>query len=382
MDDYLNSIAQEDVSFSTAIVLATTPGDNFYKLMIFVGLTEVGESLVASHATPALVTITAANFATETKGLLLKWLTAFYASQNSIPVYINIFTDEVTGDWNPAGLTLAYNTYKALSYWKAMLYYPKVGEVPTLTEQDPVAYLALALLQKTDTQLTGPILVNEYDAAVFTTPATTISGLIKAAGSDAFSAYHPEALDTAPAYVQLGITLGQANDTGTPVGNDLDYVANNVITASGTDDANLDPTKQAALKAINIGYYKTLGNGTGYVALVGGKSLQGNYLGADWVTQYNDYVNEIKVAELLTRMNIKKNKTTYSTILAIMEVQINKFGDIVGTGRLTDILITAPIYSKLPTAAGDTIVVPHAWEATYVDKLRKVQVYGTLTIPV
>ena len=134
------------------------------------------------------------------------------------------------------------------------------------------------------------------------------------------------------------------------------------------------------MKNLNVGYFKTVGNGTGQVALVGGVSLLGKVVAAQWLVQYNDYYCEIKVAELITKMNAFKNRATYNLILTILSVQLNRFADIVGTGRLTDLLITAPVFSKLPPAAGDTIVIPNAWRATYVDNVREVQVQGTLTI--
>lgn len=380
MDDYQGSIAQENVSFGTSVALETIPGDNFYKLMVFVGLSQAGESLNEVPIAETLLEFNASSFATETKGLLNSWLTAFFAGATSGTAYVVVFEDLDGLDvWDPAGLTAAMESYKMLAYWKSMLYYPDSGGL-VLTEQDPVAYSLLATLQKADPKLTAPILLNEYDDLVLTTPATTLSGILSAASLDAFSVYHPEALTKAPVFVQLGIALGFLNDSGTPVGNSMDYVATGLINASGVDGKNLSSIEQTALKALNVGYFKTVGNGTGQVALIGGVSLLNRVIAADWLVQYNDYYCEIKVAELITKMNAFKNRATYNLILAILAVQLSRFGDTVGTGRLTDLLITAPVFSKLPPAAGDTIVIPNAWRATYVDNVREVQVQGTLTI--
>jgi hypothetical protein len=46
-------------------------------------------------------------------------------------------------------------------------------------------------------------------------------------------------------------------------------------------------------------------------------------------------------------------------------------------GRLDGFVITAPPFSQLPES-GDQIEVPNAWEATYIDEVREVTVYGTL----
>jgi hypothetical protein len=379
-DDYQGSIAQENVSFDTTLLFETVPGDNFYKLMIFVGLDQADASLVTVPVAKAILEVTSSSFATETKGLLKKWLTAYFAGAPSARAYVVTFVDKVLDVWNDDGLEAAMRSYQHLAYWKGMLYYPEVGGVPTLSEQDIVAYTALATLQKATPNLSSPILVNEYDADIMTTPAGTISKELLDDSLDAFSVYHYDALNKAPAYTQLGIALGVINTSGTPVGNSMDYVATQLIDVSGAAGTSLSVTQQNALKALNVGYFKYVGNGTGAVALVGGVSLLGNVVAASWIVQYCDYVNEIRVAELITRMNTYKNRTTYAQILAIMSVTLSAFGDTVGTGRLTLLLITAPTFNKLPAAAGDTIVIPSAWQATYADNVREVRVQGTLTI--
>jgi len=381
MDDYQGSIAQENVSFSTSVALETIPGDNYYKLMIFLGIAQAGESLITVPTVETLYEFTPSSFAAATKGLLKDWLTAFFANAGNTKVYVVAFVDEVGSVWSEAGLISAMAKYESLAYWKAMLYYLDSTGID-LTKQYYTAYEALAELQKLNPSLTGPILVNEYDVLALTTPASTISGQLKAAGLDAFSVYHASALTKAPALVQLGITLGFLNVSGTPVGNSMDYVATNTINASGAAGANLTAAQQTILKNSNIGYYKTVGNGTGFVALIGGMSLLGDVLAAEWIVQYNDYYCEMKVAELITKMNTYKSRSTYAVILAIMSVQIERFADTSGLGRLTNLKITAPVFAKLPAAAGDTIVIPNAWTATYVDNVREVQVQGTLTIAV
>lgn len=380
MDDFQGSIAQENVAFSTGLSYETVPGDNYYKLLVFVGLSQAGESLVTVPVAETLYSFTSSSFVTETKGLLNKWLTAFYANAGNASVIVVVWDDETAGVWDGAKLAPAYAKYKDLAYWKAMLYYEVTGDVPDLATQDLVAYTALATLQKADTGLTGPILVNEYDVAALTAPATTISGSLKAATLDAFSVYHYDALNKAPAFVQLGITLGSLNESGTPVGNSFDFVATGSIDASGAAGTNLTGAQKTVLETANIGYFKTIGNGTGRVALIGGIALLGSVISAIWIVMYNDYVNEIKVAELITKMNVFKNAVTYSLILAQMSAQLSRFSDNGGTGRLTQLKILAPTFNKLPVSAGDTITVPNAWQALYVDNVRSVLVQGSLTI--
>jgi len=47
--------------------------------------------------------------------------------------------------------------------------------------------------------------------------------------------------------------------------------------------------------------------------------------------------------------------------------------------RLDNFVITAPVFKDLPKG-GDTITVPNAWQADYLDGVRIVTVYGTLYI--
>lgn len=378
-DDYQGSIAQENVSYNTQVVFSTTPGDNYYKLMLFVGISQAGLMLNTAPSVLTLLTLNKSSFAAETKGRLKDWLTSFFAAAGDTEVYVVVFVDKVGNVWDPAGLTAAMAQYKQLAYWKTMLYLAG-GDTPNPAALDYDATAALATLRKADKALTAPILVNEYAVSVLTGAGTSISEQLQDADLDAWSVYHPEGMEKAPVLAQLGVTLGFLNESGTPVGNSVDFVATNVIDASGVDGANLNPTQQTTLKGLKIGYFKTVGNGTGMVALIGGESLLGNFIGADWVTEYCDYVNEIKTAELITTINAFKNRKTYSQILAQLSAQLERFGDTAGTGRLKNILITAPVFSKLPVAAGDTIVIPNAWSATYVDNVRQVQVQGTLVI--
>ena len=141
MDDYQGSIAQENVSFGTSVALETIPGDNFYKLMVFVGLSQVGESLNEVPIAETILEFNSSSFASETKGLLNAWLTAFFAGAGASKVYVVVFKDLTALDaWDPDGLTNAMEQYKMLAYWKAVLYYPASGGNLVLTAQDIVAY--------------------------------------------------------------------------------------------------------------------------------------------------------------------------------------------------------------------------------------------------
>ena len=72
-----------------------------------------------------------------------------------------------------------------------------------------------------------------------------------------------------------------------------------------------------------------------------------------------------------------KNQKTYGSLLdaviANIKTQINN-------GRIEGFKLTAPSFAELPKSNGHTIVIPNAWEGTYVDNVRKVKISGTLTV--
>lgn len=214
----------------------------------------------------------------------------------------------------------------------------------------------------------------------------TAYAAVNTAGFDAFWVYHlPVAVAGTTttyivhngAFVALGLALNVVNNSGVYAGNSMDMVATDTITASGVDGQNLTVTAESTLKAANIGYFKTVGDTSGQVALYGGSSHKGKVISAYWIVSYCNYYNKCMVANYITRRNVYKSAATYDVLLAIMSTTVSKF---VNSGRLKGFSVTAPAYADLPVSAGDEIVVPNAWSATYQDDLRKVQVYGTLYV--
>ena len=85
---------------------------------------------------------------------------------------------------------------------------------------------------------------------------------------------------------------------------------------------------------------------------------------------------KVRTANFVSRMNKFRNNDTYQAILLILQDVVKDFIDM---GRLDAFALTAPIFENLP-AGGDTITVPDAWTADYIDSVRTVTVYGTLYI--
>ena len=235
---------------------------------------------------------------------------------------------------------------------------------------------ALATLCYADTLL-SQCWIDANDAQMLVLNSTTsMYGVCHTAGSNPVIVFHQDAAKSG-ALTQLGLSLATINDTGTPVANSLDYLGTANSTGSGTAGANLSTTDVATLTAINCGFFLTIGDGTGKVALKGGKTIKGDVAAANWTTAYVDFVAAVQTANMFTTLNRFKNNETYQCILSILANLLHEFANI---GRLSTVTITAPAFAQLPASVGDMITVPNAWTAYYNDNVRKAQVQGTLYI--
>ena len=358
-DDYQGSIAQKNVTFVTDTVVQTTPGDNYYKLMIFIAETDMGTYLEGAPTVTTTLWVTSTTYANLTKGLLKTWLAGFFSGNSVSQVFLAVYVD-INGTWDPTDLEAKYDLYKTYAYFKSCIY--SLGTAPDL------ALAGFITAEGKDKKLSQQwIGIHDPTGALATT--------LDAAGDDAYMVHHYDT-DLNGALSQLGVSLAKVNSTITPVGNSLDYVQTDTIDASGALGTYLLPAVYNVLSALNVGYFSPLGNSTGRVVLEGGFMIGGDIAAANWISNYIDFVCEIKTAEYITQMNMFLNNDTYQGILGILQEQLNKF---VAFGRLTNVQITAPVFSALG-ATGDTLIIPNAWSATYSDQVRTVTVYGTLYV--
>lgn len=379
------SIAQVNVQFPIETVIEPVSGENYTKALIFIPLAKAEEYLpaVESPAAGQKIELDSSNYGKLTGGLLKTWLIPFFTSAQAAKIAVAIYdvdtTKEVTdGDGGgtkqetvpaTAPIDKVYEAYKYYAYFKFGL--APSSDYNALQTQ-------LAQLCKAD-PLYSQLWVGTSDPQVLTKESSLVSSL-KGVAADARVVYNPDGTINA-ALAQLGATLAQSNATGTPVGNDIDMLAFNTIGASGADDAdgnptNLDATQKAALDEQKIGYNTYVGDGTENVVTEGSQTLQGNVAGAQWVKSYIEYMCKIRTANFITKRNKFRNNEQYQAILLILSDVVKDF---LNFGRLADFTITAPVFSDLSKSA-DAIVVPNAWEATYIDKLRSVTVYGTLYV--
>ncbi len=370
-DDFNGSIAQNNITFSIATSVSSVVGQNYYTPMIFIGSgANATANFVAAPSAGTLTNVTASSFSTIVKGDLLGWLTSFYAVNNSLSSVNLVVYDSVPSAY--AGLTTAYNLFKNLSYQKFIF------ETGTLS----AAKVALATLCAADVLL-SEFWTGSADAGCLSAPMTVGLGYdLATAGQDARIVYSAQSgIDAA--LTSLGQALGYLNNTGTPVGNRLDYNRTTAVYASGTtggsDNSNVSATQMANLKTNKIGFYETVGNGTGAVAVYGDQTIKGLYIGAEWFKAYFQYINQVQCATYLTDgANPKyKNNTTYQGILGMVQANAQPFTDL---GVLSNFKITAPTFANLPATAGNTITIPNCWSALFNRGVSIVTVQGTLYI--
>lgn len=432
-NDFLGSVAQEDVAFTTRVVKTAQLGDNFWKVMIFVesdrfvDASALSWTLVPGSSTIKALSVTADDFADHTSGTLRSWLydlfcngftgncilvaCAPHSTGATVIVYssngTDFFTDPemtqpavippgvtpvATGETNqysyqdaPSSdefigkMEEAYGLLKAHAYHKTVCASPTLAlDAPTFTLDAGVA-LSLAKLCANDKGLLSSAPYYPFTTATPETPdSDLLYATLKNNDADAFMSAHQDITRNAALY-SLGLAMATLNGSGTSVGNSMDMIKSAMITSSGADGTNLDKSIRDALAVLHIQTFKPLGNNTGNVVARGAETLKGDTVQATWIVSYVTYMTKVAVAELITVPNFLKNQDNYNRIVGVMMSYLSKFGT-TGSGRLKGLTSLAPAFNELPAAAQDMIIIPDAWRATYVDQVRKVQITGTLYI--
>lgn len=363
-DNFKNSIAQVNVQFPIETVIQPIAGENYSKAVIYMPLSKAAEYLpgVSEAAAGTVTVLNSSNYGALTGGLLKTWLVPFFTSAQAAEINVAIYDDTAEATTNL--LATVYEATKYLGYFKFGI---------TAADGYNALQASLCGLCAADT-LYSRLWVGTSDTNVLTSTSALVTALNATSGT--YRLVFASDATINPALAQLGKSLSSANVTGTPVGNDVDMVAFNTIAASGTDGANLNSTQKAALDAQKIGYVTKVGDGTENVVVEGSLYSNGDSVGAEWVKAYITYVAKAQTANYITGMNKYRNNATYQGILLILTNIVQGF---VTLGRLDDFAITAPVFRDLPTS-GDVITIANAWEATYIDKVRQVAVYGTLYI--
>lgn len=369
MSLFKDSIAQSNVAYPIETVIIPMAGENYSRAMIYMDVANAATYLpgVTSATAGSLIELDSGNYGELTGGLLKKWLVPFFSKATTAKVGIALFNTSDTTTPSTHPLAAVYEATKMYAYFKFIIE-ESAGYA--------AAQVALSNLCITD-PLYSVLWVGTNDGDLLTKSSALLSAL-KSANSTARVIYNADG-NINPALAQLGATLSSANATGTPVGNSMDMVQFNTIDASGAENAdgerlNLSATEKGALDEQKVGYQTWVGDGTENVVTEGSLYINGDSVGANWVKAYIEYMCKVKTANYITRMNTFRNNQTYQACLLILSDMVNPF---LQFGRLAGFQITAPVFEDLP-ASGDQITVPNAWEATYIDNVREVTVYGTL----
>lgn len=384
MDDFLGSVAQEDVEFSTEVLVTANPGDNYAHLAIyiekerFIKDTNAFSSVKKGGVDVAeIAEVTSSNYNTVTKGQLATWLDKYFATGTSNSVFLIAFCNELdTADaFSADALTAAFAATHQLAYFKSILVCS--NDLDKENELLSSAVVELCKAVAADTLLSSLPLLPSYAG-----DTDTLYTTVKAAGYDAFFSY--KKLDTAngddlynPALITLGIALSVINASGVYAGNAFDFVGTNVISASGEGGEALSVTEQSTLKNINMQYWKYVGDSTGQTVAYGAKSINGSHMSALWLVAYCNYMCKVRTANYMAGRGVRVNLDSYNAIIAMMTNVVSSFSL---AGILTNFVVTAPAYADRPASAPDEIIIPNAWQATFQDKLRKVKVTGQLTV--
>ena len=375
-NDYIGSFAQENVAFTTKVIKSVSVGDNYKKVMIFVENSRFVDSttsewtLVPNSTTIKALTVTADDYATYTRDFLQSWLYDLFANGFSGDCILVACTEDVESDptaFNTA-METAYESLKAYAYHKTVCAGGATSVLPEIA-------LKLATLCKADKGLLSSA---PYFPGTNTVPADDpiYSAILADSAADAFISYHSDVTRNAALYA-LGIALAENNNSGSPVGNQLDMVATSNITASGASGTNLSTAIKTALSNSHIQYYKTVGDNSSAAAGVGAETIKGDVVAATWLVAYITYMSKVEIAKLMTTKGFYKNSASYTQIVNALT---NRLSNALLSGRLTDVHVTCPSFEELPEAAADEIVINNAWDATYVDVIRKVSITGSLYI--
>ena len=382
-NDYIGSFAQENVQFQTQVVRTARVGDNFMKTCIFVtnkNLTSAGVAALVDvpGSTMKALTVTSEDFASNTTGLLQSWLTDLYANGSLYDTILMVVNDGETLPDNDA-LTAAYDVIKPYAYHKTICIGDTLEHVAPETdlEVSPTLSAKLSDLCLVDKEVLSSAVLLPYSTQ---TPATLASDLLYNAckAKFPFMACHADTTRNAALY-SLGLALAQINGSGSPIGNPMCRPSSGSITPSGADGTDLGKPIRATLNAANIQTFKYVGDNTGNVCAEGEKCLNGDFYAADWIIAYIGYMTKVDVARLVTgSRTFYKTNESYGQILEVLRTYLKKFGGS-GSGRLTQVEITAPAFGTIESE-NDELIIPNAWQATFIGVVNTVTITGTLYI--
>lgn len=391
MEDFKNSVAHLDVDVQTAVSISSIVGENFWK---FLYITNETIASLSSAKTPLL--ITADTYSDVIDNLAI-------ADADKVALIKKNLASLFEYAPNAQGYFITADTYEAFKYYAYWCYLETEFELDsgTLKFTSQTAAMMAIIEEKKDKAFSGFIADLAIDAAASVTAAptstvddftstlgamsTAIGWFARGATADYTWKDADLAIGYSPALYQLGRTLGYINTaTGNPIGNSTDGAActfQDVLPTRSTSTSVLVNASALFInwcKANKVAFFKTVGNGTAQVSCYGGWTIKNTCLTAEWIVAYINFMVKVRVAELITVMNVYRNGLLYSKCLSALDTIVSQF---VQLGRIRNYALTAPSWAVAQTLGDrETIVIPDAWTGTYVDNDRKVRIQGALTI--
>lgn len=404
MNDFNGSVAQQDVTITTEVRKTSVVGGNYYENILYV--TDRFESFGGD--TPVYPVVTKATYEDVLNDYAYLNATEKKIVKNNLASFFNYSVDKtvyIIPSTEVANYKLyAYFTFLDLEWYTTAgsdedytLTGTSIGTVNNVKNFDKDFTALVTEFPVDPTKVKGTTTVSTaatlaqltsitddqgtpIDIAVFARPAIPTG----TAGSvNCYLDGNGDNVSASPCLYQLGWTLYNANESGTPVGNTFDMKALNFLNVLPTAETRTDILSGAGsvfanwFEANYINYFKPVGNGTMDLDNVGGWTTRISCVVANWIVAYENYMNRVGAATVISSGRALKNGRTYSELLNVVKGNISKM---VNTGRVQNFVLTAPSFGELPVTNGHTIIIPNAWEADYVDNVRKVRISGTLTV--
>ena len=408
MNDFNGSVAEQNITISTDIVRTAVVGGNFYQSMLYIF--DFFEDFGSD--TPVYPVVTRQTYkdvidgyeylAQEFKNLIKNDLESLYAHNANITVYI------IPSAEMPNYRTLAYFNYICIRYVTSTVssdHDYNFGDYGSITigsvlnnvkanyNKDFCLYLADHPIDPSTAKsaLTFEKMEKTFETttsrnikwALFARPAMpTVSSTTGTTSCYLDAELNP--IGYSPALYQLGWMLSFANESGTPIGNPSDMKALNFQNVLPTAEDGADVISGASALCAkwfedhHINYFKPVGDGTANVNNFGGWMINGkDAIVAEWIVAYENFMNRVACAKIITSGNSLKNVRTYDALLDSVKANLIRM---VSTGVITNFVMNPPSFENLPITDGQTISIPNAWEADFVQTVHNVRISGTLTV--
>jgi hypothetical protein len=371
--DYVGSLAQSSISYTTIINTQTVPGQNYWQVGLFVdSVADAPTNLVSGWVVNTPISVNSTNYASvvTASSRLYNWLSSFFGVNTGSTVYI------VPYNGTTHDIVTAHSALLTLAYFKMVFF--GVGGESNQYQNDVVSLAG----QQAGNKLLTQTVVGSSSATLLLASGTgfgNLDAMIIASGYDAMMSYSAVTAYS-PAFTALGLAINNINSTGNPVGNNLDFIGTgSILPSTGTANTNLTATQVANLSGRKIGHFSTVGDGSGFVYLDNRFNLSGSVITANWLVNYCNFVCSLKTAGYLTgAAGVQfKNNSTYQQILSIIVTTVLPFASL---GRLSGLAFTNTPFNQLPVTGGTVLTIPNAWSANFNDRIGTVTVNGSLNV--